>query len=690
MSAERFQRTKSVMASGAIALVAAACAFAVSSSILGTRPAIAQHLGFDLTSGTSSFTISGTSYTTPSGTYPAASCSGTPALLAPAVTRCMVFSVHNTLKAAISVQSITTALDTTNYPAPPADCSGANLVLPSFSGSFGVSGGGTATSPGVPVELKDDGAAQNDCENYTFHFVYSGSASYTEVYGTSAALASSYNPSTTGQGVTYTATVTASASASQDPIPSSPTGTVTFKDNGTTICSSVPVISTGTTTATSQCAATYATTSGSPHPITASYANSDGNFTNSTASLSQVVNGSSTSTTSSLTSAPNPSTHGSAVTFTDTVSSGSGTPSGSVTFYSCTTSACSSKTSIGAGSLSSGKATLSTSTLPIGTTSVEAVYAGSGAYLTSTSNVMAQVVNPSTIPTTSSLTSAPNPSTHGSAVTFADTVSSGSGTPSGSVTFYSCTTSACSSKTSIGNGSLSSGKATLSTSTLPIGTTSVEAVYAGSGAYLTSTSNVMAQVVSVPVPAICAPSGYATSIVGTPAFPVVYGTNGNDFIMAFGGNYWIDGFGRNDCIDAGDGNNVIFDGDGNDGVSAGNGNNLVVVGNGNDKVSLGNGSDTVHAGDGNDTVTIGSGSFNQVQLGGGTDSVTVQGSGSHDDIQGGNGNETVSLGAGSSNTFIGQPHRTNICHLPKPPSSWHGTAAAYYHDTIVNCTVVTP
>ena len=81
MKSERFKRTKSVMASGAIALVFAALAFGVSSSVLGTKSAIAQHLGFDLTSGTSSFTITSTTYTTPSGTYPAASCSGTPALL---------------------------------------------------------------------------------------------------------------------------------------------------------------------------------------------------------------------------------------------------------------------------------------------------------------------------------------------------------------------------------------------------------------------------------------------------------------------------------------------------------------------------------------------------------------------------------------------------------------------------------
>jgi hypothetical protein len=819
----------------------------------------------------------------------------------------MVFSVHNNLKATISVQSLTTALDTTNYPAPPADCTGTNLELPTFSGSFNVSGGGNNTSPGVPVELKDNGAPQDDCENYTYHFVYSGSASYTEVYGTSTGLGSSQNPSTVGQSVTYTATVTASATSSQDPVPSSPTGTVTFKDNGTTICNAVPVTSTGTTTATAPCTVTYATTAGSPHPITASYVNTDGNFNGSTSgTLSQVVTSSTLGTTSVLTSAPNPSSYGSSVTFTDTVSASTGTPGGTVTFYSCTTNTCSTKTSLGTETLSSGKAPYSTSTLPVGTTYVEAVYSASGNYGGSTSNVVSQVVNAlgttsvltssanpsaygtsvtftdtvsassgtpsgtvtfyscttsacstksslgtgtlsagkvtyatSSLPagttyveavysasgnyggstsnvvsqvvnalgTTSVLTSSPNPSAYGTSVTFTDTVSASSGTPTGSVTFYTCTTSACTTKTSLGTGTLSAGKVTYATSSLPAGTTYVEAVYSATGNYGGSTSNVVSQVVnalgttsvlasspnpstygssvtftdtvsassgtpggtvtfyscstntcstktslgtetlsagkatystsSLPagttyveavygasgnyggstsnvvtqvvlnVPNACAAGGYSDIVTGTPADPFVHGTNGNDLIYAFGASYWINGFAGNDCVDAGDGNNLIFDGNGNDGVSAGNGSNTVILGNGNDKVSLGNGSDGVETGDGtdtvtlgngsdsevivgngNDNVTVGTGSYNHVELGSGTDTVTIQGS--HDDINGGNGNETVYLGSGTYNSYSGQAHRTNVCHLPKPPSSYHGTTAAYYDDTVNNCTVVSP
>ncbi len=341
MKPERFGRTKSVVASGVIALVVAALVVGASTLVLGPWSASPQHLGFDLTSGTSSFTINSTTFSTASGAYPAASCTGTPAVLSPNVTRCVVFSIHNSLKATISVKNVTTALDTTNFPPPPSDCGGANLVLPAFSGSFDVPGGGDASSPGVPVELKDNGALQSDCENYTYHFVYTGGADYTEVYGTSTGLTSSHNPSTTGQSVTYTATVTASATSGQDPVPSSPTGTVSFKDGSTTICSAVPVTSTATASAMATCSVTYANTVGSPHPITAAFVNSDGNFTGSTSStLNQVVTSTTTGTSTALTSSPNPSNAGQPVIFTATVSSASGMPTGSVTFSSCTTNTC--------------------------------------------------------------------------------------------------------------------------------------------------------------------------------------------------------------------------------------------------------------------------------------------------------------------------------------------------------------
>ena len=533
-----------------------------------------------------------------------------------------------------------------------------------------------------------------------------------------------------------------------------------------------------------------------------------GNFAGSTSNVvAQVVNA--LSTTSVLTATPNPSTFGSSVTFTDTVSATSGTPSGSVTFYSCTSNTCGTKTSLGTQSLASGKATLTTSALPVGTTYIEAIYAASGNYGGSTSNVVAQVVN--ALSTTSVLTATPNPSSFGSSVTFTDKVSATSGTPGGSVTFYSCTTNACSTKTSLGTGTLSAGKATLTTSALPVGTTYVEAIYAASDNYGGSTSNVVAQVVnaistttvlaSSPDPSALGqsvtltatvtkssgtgtPTGTVTfhlgsptgTVVGTgtlnsggqasattsslpagsenlyavyagdthfsgstshvqiqvvialpakctgsfpnffygdPHFPFINGTNQGDFVYAVGGDYFINGFNGNDCLVAGDGNNLITDGNGNDVVSAGNGDNLIAVGNGTDSVTTGNGTNEITAGNGtdnlstgngshneilvgsgNDTISVGTGTNNTITLGSGIDTVTLASpsvlSPTHDTIYGGANAETIYLGAGSNNAYYGVKGKANTCHLPKPPASWHGTVADYYHDTVTNCTVVTP
>ena len=240
------------MASGAVALVVATLAFGVSSSVLGTK-SVAQRLGFDLTSGDSSFTIT-------SSIYPSPSCSGSLALLYPGTPRSAVFTVQNLLNVPIMVQSITSALDTTDYPAPPADCMGTNLVLPTFTGFLNVPAGGDANSPGVPIELNDNGSPQDDCENYTYHFVYSGSADYTD--STTTSLGSSPNPSTSGQSVTFTATVTGSNPTTDGAIPAS--GTVTFYSCGTgsnaSTCTT-PTTELGTETVGSNSQATYSTTS---------------------------------------------------------------------------------------------------------------------------------------------------------------------------------------------------------------------------------------------------------------------------------------------------------------------------------------------------------------------------------------------------------------------------------------------
>jgi Ca2+-binding RTX toxin-like protein len=209
-------------------------------------------------------------------------------------------------------------------------------------------------------------------------------------------------------------------------------------------------------------------------------------------------------TTTALTSSPNPSAAGSLVTFTATVVptvTPPSNPTGTVDFYTCSTATCSSKTPFGSGSLGAdGVARYSTSSLAAGTYTIEAIYQGAPTdFSGSTSNTVAQVIT-APIATTTVLTSTPSSSVFGGTVVFTATVarSSGTGTPTGTVNFYTCSTVGCTPTKLLGSGTLKSGKVTFSTSILPVGTTYVEAVYQGvPGSFSTSTSNVVTQVVTV-------------------------------------------------------------------------------------------------------------------------------------------------------------------------------------------------
>jgi hypothetical protein len=97
-------------------------------------------------------------------------------------------------------------------------------------------------------------------------------------------------------------------------------------------------------------------------------------------------------TTTSLQSSPNPSTNQQAVTVTATVSSNSGTPSGTVAFNE-------GSTVLGTATLSGGVAAISISTLTVGSHSIIAVYSGDSIYQGSTSSALTQTVNTTTTTT---------------------------------------------------------------------------------------------------------------------------------------------------------------------------------------------------------------------------------------------------------------------------------------------------
>jgi hypothetical protein len=207
-----------------------------------------------------------------------------------------------------------------------------------------------------------------------------------------------------------------------------------------------------------------------------------------------VESGTANSTTKvTLTSGTDPSTYGASLTFTATVTTGA---TGSVTFYrtvgggtSCTAS---SNTQIGSPqTLSGGSASVSTTTMPVGSVYVLACYGGDSNY-NSSRGFVAQTVNKASSTTNVTLTSGTNPSTFGASLTFTAAVTPGA---TGGVTFYNqasgASCSALGASTKIGSGqTLSGGSASVTTTTLPTGSDTILACYVGDSNYTSSSGTV--------------------------------------------------------------------------------------------------------------------------------------------------------------------------------------------------------
>jgi len=279
---------------------------------------------------------------------------------------------------------------------------------------------------------------------------------------TNTTLTSSLNPSIVGQAVTLTATVSSSAGAP-------PNGElITFK-NGSAVLGTAP-LSAGNASLTISSLPVGIFTISATYP-------GDSKFAASTSpGLRQVVNSTTKSATATtLASSLNPSIYGQAVTWTARVTStGSITPTGKVTFTWGNT--------IGTATLNaSSVATLTKSNLNADTFPLMAVYSGDAANLGSTSAVLNQVVTQTTSAAT--LTSSPNPSAQGQAVTFTATITSPTVPAQGPVTFTAGTKV-------LGTAQLSSGHAKLTISSLAVGSTKVTATYYGDSDIAKSSASV--------------------------------------------------------------------------------------------------------------------------------------------------------------------------------------------------------
>ena len=146
------------------------------------------------------------------------------------------------------------------------------------------------------------------------------------------------SPSPFGVAVTYTATVTAGGGVTAF----TPTGTVSISDGASVLCASAALSTVSAGVAHATCLEPAASMTIGTHAITSVYS-ADSNFAAGTGgSLSQVVV--TDSTTTVLGSAPaSPSTLGTAVTYTATVTAGNGVtanPTGTIVFKDGATTLC--------------------------------------------------------------------------------------------------------------------------------------------------------------------------------------------------------------------------------------------------------------------------------------------------------------------------------------------------------------
>jgi hypothetical protein len=280
---------------------------------------------------------------------------------------------------------------------------------------------------------------------------------------TIVSLTASTNPSSVAQPITFTATVVPQNGGQV-------TGTVSFQDGSNVLGVSAIGANVATITISSLAIGT--------HSMNAVYGG-DSNFVGSVATpVAEVVTPAATATT--LVPSINPAVSGQQVTFTATVSSPLGTPTGYVQFLN-------GATVLAKMTLKSGAVKYGTGKLAAGSNAITAVYLGDSNHNGSISTSVSEFVRSVT---TTTLGSAPNPSVYGQAVVLTASVRSAAGAPPDgeTVTFKL-------GQTTLGTGTLTGGVATFSTSALGTGSKALTSVYGGDDAWVASTSKAYIQVI---------------------------------------------------------------------------------------------------------------------------------------------------------------------------------------------------
>jgi sugar lactone lactonase YvrE len=281
------------------------------------------------------------------------------------------------------------------------------------------------------------------------------------------------------QAVTLTATVPGITGLK------TPTGTVTFKDTSTNT-----TLGSGTLNASGIASFNASFTTAGTHAVQATYAG-DAVYSGSTSTSVVITVGSFTATTTALAVSPTQPTGG--YTFGTTLTAaiavspqtGSGTPTGAIDLLLD-----GSPVTVGS-ALTSGKVSLTLSSINAGTHTLVAYYSGDTTYATSASSAFSFTVVKASTATTLSTSSTANYASVPVTLTAAvSNVNVPTASPSGTVTFFV-------GKASLGTATLSAGSAALTTTLLPAGTDSITAVYSGDSNDVTSTSAAITDVVTI-------------------------------------------------------------------------------------------------------------------------------------------------------------------------------------------------
>jgi ELWxxDGT repeat protein len=242
--------------------------------------------------------------------------------------------------------------------------------------------------------------------------------------------------------------------------------------------------------------------------------------------------------TTTVSSSPNPSLFGQALTFTATVdvAPGSPAPTGTVDFKEGTTDL-----TPGGRTLADGQATLTTAALSVGSHTITAVYSSDTIFTDSQGNDASrpQVVNKAG--SALSLGAAPGASVFGQPVAFfafVSAVAPGAGTLTGTVTLKEGST------TLAANVSLSDGQASFTTASLSVGSHTITATYSGTGNFLASSTSralvvskapTSTTLASTPNPSVFGQAVFFTAVVhalapsgGTPTGTVEFKEGGTD------------------------------------------------------------------------------------------------------------------------------------------------------------------